>query len=348
MVYYNEFDRKKAAWLRELIKAGAIANGEVDERSICDVQPADVIRFTQCQFFAGIGIWSYALRQAGWSDDKPVWTFSCPCQPFSAAGKKKGFEDRRHLWPEMLRILRIGRPVVAFGEQVSSPDGLNWLDSVRSDLESETYTFGAVDLCAAGAGAPHIRNRTFFMADVLAIWERMRPQETTSGMEFAWLALTVAIKGLDTKDEQWLRYWAASGYGMANAEEPSAAEEFAGRWRFEGSRNGMARLQTMDGELLDLDPLIASGATQVGFYADQNGVMVLPVGGPLNPAHSRWLMALPTEWDVCGVTAMESLPRLRKSSSKPVLPKCPKVARAARSRTPQAKKKNAPDTTQDS
>ena len=50
--YYNEFDRKKAAWLRELIKAGVIADGEVDERSIADVQPNELVGFNQCHFFA--------------------------------------------------------------------------------------------------------------------------------------------------------------------------------------------------------------------------------------------------------------------------------------------------------
>ena len=97
--YYNENDPKMAAWLRELIKAGVIVPGEVDERSIWDVVPSDVMGFTQCHFFAGQGSWSYALRQAGWSDDRRVWTGSCPCQDFSGAGKRAGLAGERHLWP---------------------------------------------------------------------------------------------------------------------------------------------------------------------------------------------------------------------------------------------------------
>ena len=82
--YDNEIDPFAADWLRELIRAGHIAPGEVDTRSIEDVAPDDLAGFAQCHFFAGIGTWSYALRRAGWADDRPVWTGSCPCQPFRA------------------------------------------------------------------------------------------------------------------------------------------------------------------------------------------------------------------------------------------------------------------------
>ena len=162
--YYNEFDPKAAAWLRELIKQGHIAPGDVDERSIVDIRPADLIGYTQCHFFAGIGVWSYALRQAGWPDDRPVWTGSCPCQPFSAAGKGAGFTDERHLWPHFHWLIENCQPPVVFGEQVASQDGLGWLDLVQADLEGSGYTSGAVDTCAAGFGAPHIRQRLYWVA----------------------------------------------------------------------------------------------------------------------------------------------------------------------------------------
>jgi len=165
--YYNEYDPKAAAWLRELIKQGHIADGEVDDRSIEDVTPTELAGFTQCHFFAGIGVWSYALRQAGWADDRPVWTGSCPCQPFSAAGKGAGFDDERHLWPAFHHLISQCRPDVVFGEQVASKDGLGWLDLVQSDLEATGYAGGAVDLCAAGVGAPHIRQRLWWVGERL-------------------------------------------------------------------------------------------------------------------------------------------------------------------------------------
>jgi DNA (cytosine-5)-methyltransferase 1 len=161
--YYNEIDPKAAAWLRELIKQGHIADGVVDERSIVDVTPDELREFTQCHFFAGIAVWSYALRSAGWVDDRPVWTGSCPCQPFSAAGARGGFDDQRHLWPHWHHLISQCRPPVVFGEQVASKDGLGWLDLVHADMEATGYAFGAADLCAAGVGAPHIRQRLWFV-----------------------------------------------------------------------------------------------------------------------------------------------------------------------------------------
>lgn len=165
--YYNEFDPEKAAWLRELIQRGVIAPGDVDERDIRDVRPADLDGYAQCHWFAGIGVWSFALRLAGWPDDQPIWTASCPCQPFSQAGEGNGFADERHLWPALFHLIRVRRPDNLAGEQVASKHGLEWLDLVHSDLEGESYPVGAVDFCSAGIGAPNIRQRLFFMAHPL-------------------------------------------------------------------------------------------------------------------------------------------------------------------------------------
>jgi DNA (cytosine-5)-methyltransferase 1 len=163
--YYNEVDPYAAQWLRNLIKAGHIADGEVDERSIADVRADDLRGFIQCHFFAGIGVWSHALRLAGFPDDRPVWTGSCPCQPFSAVGKGEGYADERHLWPHWYRLLSECRPAIVFGEQVAAAIRTGWLDDVCLSLESIGYAVGAVDFPACSVGAPHIRQRLYWVAD---------------------------------------------------------------------------------------------------------------------------------------------------------------------------------------
>jgi DNA (cytosine-5)-methyltransferase 1 len=163
--YYNEFDPAAAQWLRNLIAAGLIPAGDVDERSIEDVRPRELAGYAQCHFFAGIGGWAYALAIAGWPSDRPVWTGSCPCQPFSAAGKGDGVADQRHLWPAWFHLIAQCRPPVVFGEQVASAIGHGWLDLVSADLEGQGYAIGSIVLGAHSVGAPHVRQRLWFVAD---------------------------------------------------------------------------------------------------------------------------------------------------------------------------------------
>jgi len=163
--YYNEFDPFAAAWLRELICNGHIPFGVVDDRDIKDVTPADLVGYTQCHFFAGVGGWSLALQLAGWPKDRPVWTGSPPCQPFSSAGKQKGKDDLRHLWPKFFDLIRECHPPVIFGEQVAASIGHGWFDDLQTDLEAEGYAAGMVVLPACSVGAFHRRDRLFYVAD---------------------------------------------------------------------------------------------------------------------------------------------------------------------------------------
>ncbi len=177
--YYNEHDPKAAAWLRELIAMGEIAAGDVDERSILEIKPHELKKYTQCHFFAGVGGWSIALRLAGWTDDVPVWSGSCPCQPFSSAGKQLAQADERHLWPAFFALIRECRPEFVFGEQVASAIGKGWLDGVSADLESEGYACGAGVLGAFSVGAPHRRSRLYWMAHAIGggcgSWDSSEP-----------------------------------------------------------------------------------------------------------------------------------------------------------------------------
>lgn len=162
--YYNEFEPSAADWLENLIASGIIAPGIVDRRSIEEVQPDDLRGFTQVHLFAGIGGWSRAARLAGWADTRALWTASCPCQPFSQAGKGRGTDDPRHLWPHVLRLSRAIRPACIVGEQVAAKAGYGWFDGVCADLEAENYASRAVDIPALAVDAPHERNRLYWIA----------------------------------------------------------------------------------------------------------------------------------------------------------------------------------------
>ena len=269
MVYYNEIDPYAAQWLRNLIAAGHIAKGEVDERSIQLVDSADLADFAQCHFFAGIGVWSHALRLAGWPDDKPVWTGSCPCQPFSAAGKRSGFDDERHLWPDFFRLIRERRPSVVFGEQVASKDGLEWLDLVQADLEGAGYTSAAADLCAAGVGAPHIRQRLYWVADA----ERRRCESgaiASGGSAAKFAAKNDLANGLvDASDERHERH---SGDGREAQRRSEHADGIVGLANSDGrnagteglQRSRKQRQQSQDG---GVSKLLAAGPTN-GYWRD--------------------------------------------------------------------------------
>ena len=168
MNYYNEFDPFAAAWLRELIKEGLIPDGEVDERSIIDVDGKDLKGFTQCHFFTGIGGWSYALELAGWEPTRPVWTGSPPCQPFSVAGNKKGQDDERHLWWAFFKLIRQCKPATVFGEQVAAAIRTEWFDDLQADMEDEGYATAMAVLPACSVGAPHKRERLFYMGHLIS------------------------------------------------------------------------------------------------------------------------------------------------------------------------------------
>jgi DNA (cytosine-5)-methyltransferase 1 len=243
MNYYNEHDPKAAAWLRELIAAGMIPAGVVDERSITEISPNDLSDFTQCHFFAGIGGWSLALQLAGWPEDRPVWTGSCPCQPFSHAGKQLGRKDPRHLWPAFRRLINRGNPPVVFGEQVASADGRKWLAGVFSNLEAMGYAAAGADLCAAGVGAPHIRQRLYWVANATGErrdWRKLDGNET--GRRLAancctarGLADTAGMSGAQQLDEprsgsRWGPSTAdatecAGPCGVGNSDSPGLSEQ---------------------------------------------------------------------------------------------------------------------------
>lgn len=168
LAFYNEFNDYAADWLENLIENGLIAEGVVNRRSIAELEPDDVQGYTQCHFFAGIGGWSLAARMAGWDDSRPIWTGSAPCQPFSAAGKGKGTDDPRHLWPHFHRLIDAIRPPCIVGEQVAGQAGYDWLDRVGADLETSAFEWREVDIPSCAVDSPQQRQRLYWIAVAMA------------------------------------------------------------------------------------------------------------------------------------------------------------------------------------
>lgn len=206
MNFYNDFDADVCAWIQGLIDEGLIPPGVVDQRSIADIQPSELSQYVQCHFFAGICGWPLALQLVGWPPDKPVGTGSCPCQPFSDAGKGEGVNDERHLWPAFFKLIVECRKLgqrwtdIIFGEQVASSKVIGpssksskrkagtetqpvWIDGVFDDLESANYACAAAVIPAAGLGAPHIRQRLNWVAYANSPREGCPSENSQEGLE---------------------------------------------------------------------------------------------------------------------------------------------------------------------
>ena len=210
MNYYNEYEPFAVEWLKELIEDGLIPAGDVDSRSITEVEPSDLHGYNQCHFFAGIGGWAYAARLAGWADDRPMWTGSPPCQPFSVAGKRKGTDDERHLWPVWFNLVRECKPSIIFGEQVAAAIRQGWLDSLQEDLEAENYACAAAVLPASGIGALHKRDRLWIVAHSIG--------ERSQGRISGW------------QDTQWQMERGHSGRGSATDITMADSNDIGHQW----------------------------------------------------------------------------------------------------------------------
>lgn len=279
IAYYNEIEPYAAQWLRNLIAAGHIAPGDVDERSIEDVHPDDLKPYTQCHFFAGVGVWSLALRRAGWPDDRPVWTGSCPCQPFSSAGEGLGFDDDRHLWPDFAWHIRERSPGVIFGEQVASKDAEPWLDVVQADLEAMEYAFGAVAFPAAGVGSPNMRDRTYWLANrhghrrhkASRVRGHHQEHHVESRGDTGRLADTSCVGRRTSWNRDYPRYDRAElgsdgqSSGLANPQRGHAAEP-AGQRARPGNPKGPGAPGQLEGRRALLDPRPAGPVN--GLWAD--------------------------------------------------------------------------------
>lgn len=281
--YYNEIDPYAARWLRNLIAAGHLPPGDVDQRSILEVEPGDLAGYDECHFFAGIGGWPYALRLAGWFG--PVWTGSCPCQPLSSAGQRKGHADERHLWPAFQCLIAECRPAAVFGEQVASKDGREWLAGVRADLEALGYAVGAADLCAASVGSPHIRQRLFWVADAQVQQRQRRDRLIRGTVEGSAAPFFKQFARSDGATGGLADAGSAFGIGWEDEQRPAVTD--ATKWNQEtindqrgGATGGLGdaeatrqpigiRLAKMDGSPS------RKGSEQTGFWLDAEWLLCL-------------------------------------------------------------------------
>lgn len=154
-----------------------------------------------------------------------VFTGGFPCQSFSVAGKRKGTEDDRYLWPEMLGVIRVVRPRWVVGENVygivSWSDGLVF-EQVCADLEAEGYEVQPYVLPACGVGAPHQRYRTWFVAhraDAGIEDVRERKDEILSGGDAA-----------DT-DGHRFRLWKGKQIAIGGSESPTHLSDEIPGWQ---------------------------------------------------------------------------------------------------------------------
>ena len=229
MNFINEWEPYPAQWIRNLIAANKLPPGEVDGRDVRAIQPAELEGYTQVHLMAGIGGWPYALQLAGWPATEPVWTASLPCQPFSTAGHGRGTDDERHLWPTVAKLIAANRPPVIFGEQVASKAGRSWWDGVSADLEAMDYSCRAVDISAAGVGAPHIRQRIYWVAV-----DNARHMANTNSERFHREPVLVPEWGLQSSVSEIAGASATHSWHMADADRH---RQYRSGW-VEGSRGG--------------------------------------------------------------------------------------------------------------
>lgn len=104
------------------------------------------------------------IRDLAEPDHNDLMTAGFPCQPFSSAGKKRGKNDDRYLWPEVLRLIRKSQPTWFVGENVTGIVAME-LDNILSDLEDEGYEATAFVIPACAANAPHRRDRVWIIAN---------------------------------------------------------------------------------------------------------------------------------------------------------------------------------------
>jgi len=146
---------------------GLEATGGFETKAFCDIEkyPRQVLQkhWPHVKQYEDIKELNYERLKADGIDSIDIITGGYPCQPFSIAGRQKGEQDPRHLWPEYFRLVKELRPTWVIGENVSGHIKLG-LDTVIEDLESEDYAVRPFSISASSIGANHQRERIWILA----------------------------------------------------------------------------------------------------------------------------------------------------------------------------------------
>jgi DNA (cytosine-5)-methyltransferase 1 len=146
---------------------GLESSGLCETAAFCDWEPycQKVLKkhWPHVPVYGNIKELNYERLKADGIKDIDIITGGYPCQPFSVAGRKKGEQDERHLWPEYLRLIQELRPSFVIGENVGGHVKLG-LDTVLTDLASEGYATTTFSISASSIGANHQRERIWIIA----------------------------------------------------------------------------------------------------------------------------------------------------------------------------------------
>jgi DNA (cytosine-5)-methyltransferase 1 len=197
---------------------GLEATGGFETKAFCDIEeyPRQVLQkhWPHVKQYEDIKELNYERLKADGIDSIDIITGGYPCQPFSVAGRKKGEEDPRHLWPEYFRLVKELRPTWVIGENVSGHIKLG-LDTVIEDLESEDYAVRPFSISASSIGANHQRERIWILANSRrSQWPRAElrgenENETRkeNANQFERSSSTSSTDVANTNDERLQRQW---------------------------------------------------------------------------------------------------------------------------------------------
>ena len=197
---------------------GLEATGGFETKAFCDIEkyPRQVLQkhWPHVKQYEDIKELNYERLKADGIDSIDIITGGYPCQPFSVAGRKKGEEDPRHLWPEYFRLVKELRPTWVIGENVSGHIKLG-LDTVIEDLESEDYAVRPFSISASSIGANHQRERIWILAHSRrSQWPRAEQRgenenETRkeNANQFERSSSTSEVDVANTNDERLQRQW---------------------------------------------------------------------------------------------------------------------------------------------